>query len=122
MVVITRANSMCGLCPFSKKYFKNPNIICLFDNRQFNKFKQLIHELLDKYLNGDLIELIIKYTNYNRYINRFGHLIYACWENNDNKIKKKMRILNYSNRRNISDSEEQSESNSDSENEPVFIC
>ena len=121
MVVITRAKTMTGLCPFSKKYFKYPNIICLFDNSQFNKFKDLIHELLNRYLNNDLIEIIIKYTNYSKYINRFGHLIYACWEKNDNKIKNKIRILNYSNRRNMSDSDEESERNSDSENESVFI-
>lgn len=116
MVVITRAMSMTGFCPFSKKYFKNQNIICLFDNGQFNKFKELIHKLLGKYLNNDTIELVIKYTNYSKYINRFGHLIYAYWENSDAKLKKRMRILNYSKNKKC-DNSSGSESNSDSEND-----
>lgn len=123
MVVITRAMSMSGFCPFSKKYFKHPNIICLFDNGQFNKFKELIHEVLGKYLNNDTIELVIKYTNYSKYINRFGHLIYVYWENSDTKLKKRMRILNYSKNKkyeNSSESESESQSDSDSENQNIF--
>lgn len=85
------------LCPLSKKYIKKNNIACLFNKRQYENFKKIIYNCLYLYLNNDIIDLIIEFTGYKKYINRFGHLIYAYWGNYDKKLKRQIKIVNYQN-------------------------
>ena len=96
-------------CPFSKKLIKPSQIICLFNEKQFNAFKVLIYEKL-KFLPNDIIELIIKKTGYEKLVYDFGHEKFAHWTIESN-TESKIKNLQYSYKcENIDDSES---SNSD---------
>ena len=94
MVVLTRVQYK-NFCPFSKKYIKKDNILCLFNKYQYSMFKNTIYEIFNKCFNDDIIELIIDYIGYKKYINRFGSLIYTYWENDTKKLKKNLKLLTY---------------------------
>ncbi len=65
-------------CPFSKEIIKSNRLICLFNMKQYNSFRKEIYTLLSV-LPDEIIELIIKKTNYLKYINRFGKEKYSNW-------------------------------------------
>ena len=92
MVIIKTANDFMR-CPFSKKIIKPRTIICLFNINQYISFKKQIYYTLS-ILPDDIIELIIKKTNYSNYINRFGKEKITNWTNEfNNKKYKHKKIL-----------------------------
>ena len=97
MVIINTANDfMC--CPLSKKIIKPGTLICLFNMKQYISFKKQIYNILC-ILPDDIVELIIKKTNYLKYINRFGNEKITNWTNclNSKNYKyKKLLKKNYS--------------------------
>ena len=97
MVIINTANDyMC--CPLSKKIIKPGALICLFNIKQYISFTKEIYNILC-ILPDDIIELIIKKTNYLKYINRFGKEKITNWTNylNGKNYKyKKLLKKNYS--------------------------
>ena len=110
MVIIKTANDFMS-CPFSKKIIKPGTLICLFNMKQYISFKKQIYYILS-ILPDDIIELIIKKTNYSKYINRFGKEKISNWTNHLNnkncKHKKILKLIknNYSSNKDSSDSSE----------------
>ena len=108
MVIIKTANDFMR-CPLSKKIIKPGSLICLFNMNQYISFKKQLYNILS-ILPNDIIELIIKKTNYLKYINRFGKEKNTNWSNSLNnkncKQKNLLKIMknNYSNTQDSSDS------------------
>jgi hypothetical protein len=88
-MVVIRTASVITRCLFSKKLIKSQNKVCLFNEEQYAAFKKNIYIILNQYLPYDIIEDIIKATNYEKYIGRFGHEKITHWTikfNNNRKI------------------------------------
>lgn len=107
MVFLTRAQYRTK-CPLSNKVINKNDIMLLFSSIQFEKFKKLLHNLLSKYLNYDMIELIIKLTNYEKKIGKYGKIKYLHFGDN-RTIKQKINYFSYT----TSDSEQDSSSDFD---------
>jgi hypothetical protein len=98
MVVIKIANYSVR-CPFTKTIIRPKNIICLFNQEQFNAFKKNIYKELNR-LPDEIISIIIEKTGYQKLIGRFGHESVTHWT--ESKIRKQS---NYE----LSDNEESSD-------------
>ena len=109
MVIIKLANYR-DFCPFTKTPICHNNIICLFNEKQYEAFIKTIKELLNR-LPDDIINLIIEKTRYKKYIGRFGHHSYTHWTSPSTTYIRKKAL-------NISDSEKSDSetSNSDIDN------
>ena len=77
-MVIIKSSTYTKICPFSKKIIKPNDIICLFNQLQFNAFKELLYKQLSQ-LPSDIVDIIIKKTKYEKFIHCFGHKKYAFW-------------------------------------------
>tara|TARA_B100001093_G_scaffold520403_1_gene615478 strand:+ start:1458 stop:1838 length:381 start_codon:yes stop_codon:yes gene_type:complete len=87
MVVIKYATYI-NRCPFSKKLIKPKDVICLFNQNQFEAFKKIIYENLKNFLPDELISLIIEMTKYKTFIGKFGHKNVSHWTIKNKKYKK----------------------------------
>ena len=83
-MVIIKTSTYITRCPFSKQLIRPPSIICLFNERQFDIFKQILYTQLN-YLPNDIIDIIIEKTGYKHLLHRFGHEKFAHWSRNPNK-------------------------------------
>lgn len=77
MVVIKIANYSVR-CPFTKTIIRPKNIICLFNQEQFNAFEKNIYKVLNR-LPDEIISIIIEKTGYQKLIGRFGHESVTHW-------------------------------------------
>jgi len=114
MVVIRKA-SIITRCIFSNKLIKPQNMTCLFNEEQYNAFEKNIYIILNRYLPYDLIESIIKATNYKKHIGRFGHENIAHWTIKPSYNYNNIRKLLINNYREKDDSEEDNSEEDDSE-------
>lgn len=108
MPVVKNA-SYTKICPFSKTLIKPTNTVCLFNQKQFDKFNSWIITILNNLIPLELIHIIINMTKYKNHIGKFGHFKFVQW-NINYKIKK------YINNKNISDQNNSDEDNSDEDN------
>ena len=105
MVVIKIANYSVR-CPFTKTIIRPKNIICLFNQEQFNAFEKTIYKVLNR-LPDEIISIIIEKTGYQKLIGRFGHESVTHW------TKPKIRKP-----RNYKSSDNESSDNEPSDDEP----
>jgi len=81
-------------CPFSKILIKPTNKICLFTEKEFDAFKKIINDELQKFLPQELIDLIIEKTGYIKLIHSFGLINYTYWTTKRITPEKKFRNRN----------------------------
>ena len=74
-------------CPFSKQIIKPSNMICLFNIPQYKAFENEIKIILINRIPQELIEIIIKLTNYKNLIGQLGHQDVTNWIGKIPKIK-----------------------------------
>ena len=118
MVVIKFA-TYSNRCPFSKNIIHPTNKICLFNEQQFEAFKQIISKALPAQLPEELIDLIIEKTGYQKLLHRFGLIKYTHWTANarllpKNRKNKTNLIIEFAKLTGFSD-EETDETDSESE-------
>ena len=87
-MVVIKVASYKRYCPFSKRLIKPTNIICLFNQKQFDAFNNKVIEILHQYLLSlslslqlplEIVNYIIEQTGYKKYINQFGHSNITHW-------------------------------------------
>ena len=66
-------------CPFSKQIIKPKTTLCIFTKNQFKNFEKHIFKLLSNILPLELIEKIIKFTRYEKLINKVGLEKFTNW-------------------------------------------
>ena len=66
-------------CLFSKQLIKPSNIVCLFNIAQYKAFEKEIKIILINRIPQELIEIIIRFTNYKNLIGQFGHQDITNW-------------------------------------------
>ena len=81
MNVIVKKATYRTRCQFSKKIIEKGTYISRFNHNQYNCFVENISNILSN-LPNDIIELIIKKTNYENYINLWGIMQYTNWSLN----------------------------------------
>lgn len=69
-------------CQFSKKTIYPDNYIAYFDKKQYKYFNKTIYEILNPFLPDEIINIIIEKTNYKKYINHWGLVLYVDWIQN----------------------------------------
>ena len=70
-------------CQFSKLIIEKGARIYLFDQTQYNNFENVIKNCYYfSILPDDIINIIIKKTNYEKYINHWGLIKYVNWSEN----------------------------------------
>lgn len=74
-------------CPFSKQIIKPSNMICLFNIAQYKAFEKEIKLILINRIPQELIEIIIKLTNYKNLIGQLGHQGITNWLGKIPKIR-----------------------------------
>jgi len=84
MVIIKYSNYI-QKCPFTKKVISKNIKICLFNEKQFMEFKNIILNLFESILPIEVIEIIIEKTGYKKLIGRFGKEEVTNWKKNTYK-------------------------------------
>ena len=70
-------------CQFSKQIIEKGSCICLFNQTQYNNFEIVIKNCYCfSILPDDIVNIIIKKTNYEKYINHWGLIKYVNWSEN----------------------------------------
>ena len=88
----------------------------MFNKQQLNAFKKLIYQQLS-ILPSDIIELIIKKTEYEKLLYMIGHEKYVHWSRYTQNEYKVRKILYYNyNCINITDSDTDSDTDTDTYN------
>tara|TARA_Y100000591_G_scaffold332209_1_gene368688 strand:- start:2479 stop:2886 length:408 start_codon:yes stop_codon:yes gene_type:complete len=78
MAIIYRKTQYRTRCQFSKELIEKNTYIIQFNRNQYNYFVENIKRLFFN-LPDDIIDLIIKKTNYENYINHWGLVEYVNW-------------------------------------------
>ena len=66
-------------CPFSKKLIYPKTLLCVFTKYQYEKFVTYINFIFLKILPPEIIAIIIRFTNYEKQIQRMGLIAYTNW-------------------------------------------
>jgi len=73
-------------CPFSKKIIYPKTLLCVFTKYQYEKFVNYINSIFLEILPTELIAIIIRFTKYEKQIQRTGLLAYTNWST-QNKLR-----------------------------------
>ena len=109
--MVIQISTYTRICPFSNSLIRPSNFVCVFNKQQLNAFKKLIHQQLS-ILPSDIIELIIKKTEYEKLLYMIGHEKYVHWSVYTKKDYIVRKII-YFNFKNITDSDTDSDSDTD---------
>ena len=83
MIIAIRKSKYRTKCQFSKMIIEKGSYICLFNQIQYNNFENVIKNCYYfSILPCDIISIIIKKTNYEKYINHWGLTNYVNWCDN----------------------------------------
>ena len=118
MNILLRRSRYRTRCQFSKKIIKPGNYILQFDKKQYQYFYKSVYKILNHILPKVIIDIIIEKTNYKKYIDHWGLVLYVDWiENIHNKhlLYKKNYLTLVSDSDN--DSDNYSDNDSDSDND-----
>lgn len=87
MTIVYRKTLYRSRCQFSKQIIQTNTNIIQFTQEQYNYFIENIKRIFSR-LPDDIIDLIIKKTNYEKYINHWGLIEYVNW------LPKSIKLIN----------------------------